>query len=67
MIHLLPVPLKGPSSGDVWQPATSWSEDNTWKWDTSAIIAGSYQIGVWVKDQIHEGQDFSLRRRKQII
>jgi hypothetical protein len=51
--------LKGPSQGDVWEPVTQWSQDNTWKWDTNSAIAGKYQISVWVRDEMHADPEFT--------
>ena len=51
--------LKGPSTGDVWQPVTSWSEKKSWKWETNPEDAGNYQISVLVRDEMHAGQEFA--------
>jgi len=51
--------LKGPSTGDEWMPVTSWSSDNTWKWDTNSDDAGNYQISVLVRDEIHASPEFT--------
>ena len=57
--------LKGPSTGDVWEPVdvwkpvSQWSPDNTWKWDTNSEDAGKYQISVSVRDETHAGPQFT--------
>ena len=47
--------LNGPSTGGVWQTVKDWSQANTWTWDTASLNAGSYQIRVRVRDQMHTG------------
>ena len=51
--------LKGPSTGDAWLSVTQWTQDNTWKWDTTSGDAGKYQISVWVRDPGHAGPEFN--------
>ncbi len=57
--------LRGPSTGDVWEPidvwkpVSQWSPDNTWKWDTNSQDAGKYQISVSVRDETHAGPQFT--------
>jgi hypothetical protein len=35
--------------GGVWTAKTSYSSTSTWAWNTTGLVAGAYQIGVWVK------------------
>ncbi|MCX6674722.1 MAG: hypothetical protein NTY37_13200 [Methanothrix sp.] len=56
--------LKGPSTGDVWQPVTSWSEEKSWKWETNPEDAGNYQISVLVRDEMHAGPEFAPDEKK---
>ena len=57
--------LRGPSTGDVWEPVdiwkpvSQWSQDNAWKWDTNPQDAGKYQISVWVRDETHAGPQYT--------
>jgi len=45
--------LSGPSTGDTWQAKTDWSEEISWKENTSTEDAGQNQIRVWVRDGKH--------------
>jgi len=62
--------LNGPSTGGRWQTVSRWSEENTWKWDTSNEDIGNNQIAVWVRDGKHadaDGFDDQMIQDYQII
>jgi hypothetical protein len=43
-------------SGVPWVVTQDWSSSNTWNWIPSA--AGTYNVGVWVRDGKHTGPTF---------
>ncbi len=49
--------LNGPATGGSWQPRTDWTEQSTWKWDTSSEDVGENQIRVGIRDGEHAGED----------
>ncbi len=51
--------LNGPSTEFVWKMVSSWSEENTWDWQTNSGDAGDYQISVSVRDETHIGPQFT--------
>jgi hypothetical protein len=56
--------LKGPSTEEQWVPATIWTTNNAWTWNTAQSKAGIYTIEVRVRDGYHadaESSDDSKR------
>ena len=42
-------------SGSTWQVVQAWSTTSTWTWNTTALPAGTYHFGVWVRDAASSG------------
>jgi hypothetical protein len=38
-----------------WQPAQAYSTTSTFSWDTTGLAAGTYGLGVWVRDASSSG------------
>jgi parallel beta-helix repeat protein len=49
--------LNGPSTGNVSEPETGWTADNTWTWNTSEADIGEDLVEVRVRDGKHAEED----------
>ena len=46
--------LNGPMTQNAWMPMTTWSKNNTWTWETSAIDIGNNVIDMQIRDGRHQ-------------
>jgi len=51
--------LKGPSTEEQWVPATFWTTNNIWHWNTAQAKGGIYAVEVRIRDGYHAGTESS--------